>query len=173
MKSYSSLVLEKEQILAEGFNPDFSQTNATLFYGHFFANPKDPLNGYFALACPDDSDSGKGRLPVRDLLSGEPLDQEIFIVAGCGSGRGKEIAGEGIDNLERLLLSKGVKHIVTAHWDIDQEATALFLENFIEATNEGEAVSSAFYRAQRKLIEEHPVYSHPYYWAGLRLVSKV
>lgn len=164
-------VLSNSALTASGdLIQQLSTASEALYYGHFQADTIQPLNGFFALSCISGS-CDDFAWPLRKLLEGEWLPLNYFFVAGCQSGRGNTIAGEGIDNLERLLLGKGVKNVMAANWEIDRNATTLLVKYFLEQRQKTESVSEAFHLAKTNLIDKHPYYAHPHYWTGIRLAT--
>ena len=64
----------------------------------------------------------------------------------------------------------GASTLVLSHWQVDSDATALWMEAFYQA-----ALTKPLPEAARMAlikVKNTPVYSHPYYWAAFTMVGR-
>jgi len=74
----------------------------------------------------------------------------IVVLSACNTALG-EITSEGVWGLQRAFKQAGVQTIVMSLWQVDDEATSVFM-------------------AQQRMCQ-HPKYSNPYYWAGFIMLD--
>jgi CHAT domain-containing protein len=72
----------------------------------------------------------------------------VTVLAACETGLGEARPGEGILGLERAFLLAGSKHLLVSLWQIDDRATAEFMEHFYRELLGGADPRSAFHAAQ-------------------------
>ena len=113
---------------------------------------------------------------------------DIVVLSACNTALG-EVTTEGVWGLQRAFKQAGAQTIVMSLWQVDDEATAVFMQYFYEALLKGrqtlaKAVSidveiaehifnyphDALATAQRRM-RQHPKYFAPYYWAGFIVVD--
>ncbi len=112
--------------------------------------------------------------PVQPLLSEQEiydldLDAGLVVLGSCRSGLGRRVPGEGVLGLSRAFLYAGASQVLVSLWDVDDRATARFMELFYRALLvAGEAPGQALRTAQRSLRAD-PRWSAPEYWAAFVL----
>jgi CHAT domain-containing protein len=88
----------------------------------------------------------------------------LVVLSSCSSGRADHESRVDPEGLASTFLRRGVPQVVATRWDIDSEATAVFMGSMYRALLQGETVSLALQRAARD-FQGSPRWSHPYYWA--------
>lgn len=134
------------------------------FATHAQVHPRQPARSYLAFARFDD----EGREIDGDLfaheLYGLDLPAELVVLAGCETGLGPLIPGEGlVSGLARGFLDAGARRVIVSLWPISDRSTPELMRLFygrLLAT--GDPVSS-LQIAQRELYRDG---RHPYEWAG-------
>jgi CHAT domain-containing protein len=139
-----------------------------------------------------------GYLRRHDVLASQS-DADIVVLAGCETGAGMELPGEGLVGLAAAFLHAGARSALASLWRVDDEATALLMFQFYEGLFRGRLTpSAALRRAQswlstlsyreREAIEKElslpaarrparagteggTPYSHPYFWAGFTFIG--
>ncbi len=97
------------------------------------------------------------------------LDADLVVLGTCRSGLGTRVPGEGVLGLARAFLYAGASQVLVSLWDVDDEATARFMELFYRALlRTGDAPGRALQAAQGALRAD-PRWSAPQYWAGFAL----
>jgi len=133
-------------------------------------------------------DTEDGILTAAEIATLDLSGTDIVVLSACNTALG-EVTTEGVWGLQRAFKQAGAQTIVMSLWQIDDEATAVFMQYFYEALLKGrqtlaKAVSideemaehifdyphDALATAQRRM-RQHPKYSAPYYWAGFIMVD--
>jgi hypothetical protein len=68
--------------------------------------------------------------------------------------------------LSRALLYAGAKSTVHSLWSISDKETEVLMRYFYLELREGTAKDEALRRAKLKFIQDHPLKTHPFFWAG-------
>lgn len=133
-------------------------------------------------------DTEDGILTAAEIATLDLSGTDIVVLSACNTALG-EVTTEGVWGLQRAFKQAGAQTIVMSLWQVDDEATAVFMQYFYEALLRGrqtlaKAVSidveiaehifnyphDALATAQRRM-RQHPQYSAPYYWAGFIVVD--
>jgi len=133
-------------------------------------------------------DTEDGILTAAEIATLDLSSTDIVVLSACNTALG-EVTTEGVWGLQRAFKQAGAQTIVMSLWQVDDEATAVFMQYFYEALLKGrqtlaKAVSidteiaehifnyphDAIATAQRRM-RQHPKYSNPYYWAGFIVVD--
>jgi CHAT domain-containing protein len=137
-------------------------------------------------AVPKDTEDGI--LTAAEIATLDLSGTDIVVLSACNTALG-EVTTEGVWGLQRAFKQAGAQTIVMSLWQVDDEATAVFMQYFYEALLKGrqtlaKAVSidteiaehifdyphDALATAQRRM-RQHPQYSSPYYWAGFIVID--
>lgn len=102
---------------------ELAGARALHFVGHVCLRRSDPLESYILL-------SDGARITVRDLR--ELSLPGLVIVAGCESGGGKNIGGEGNVGFAHALMPAGARTLILANWMVDDAATMLLMARLHE-----------------------------------------
>lgn len=102
----------------------------------------------------DPDRDGEDGLLVVDEISQMKLSASLVVLSGCETGLGNYVRGEGVVGLTRAFLTAGVSSAVVSLWEVDDERTADFMEEFYRGYRSGlakrEALSAAKRRMRRK-----------------------
>jgi CHAT domain-containing protein len=134
---------------------------------HGFADPVDAFNNKIWF--------GQGR---RDSLLGFEIGAlsgkvDLLVLSVCETYKGEAIASEGIYSIGRSFLQAGAKSLLSALWELDNCPNALLIEHFYAQMNQSPK-AKALGQAKRLYLKDPntpPRLKHPYYWAGLVMVS--
>ena len=134
---------------------------------HGIYSEGDPMLSYVELQ-PEPGHSGQ--LTASEMLA-LPLDGVTLVtVASCPAARVAADPGREIYGITRSLIYAGAQNVLLPLWEVDDEATSLWMTAFYRAAREvpvAEAVRSANIELRR-----HPVYgAHPRFWAAFKLVG--
>ena len=133
-------------------------------------------------------DTEDGILTAAEIATLDLSGTDIVVLSACNTALG-EVTTEGVWGLQRAFKQAGAQTIVMSLWQVDDEATAVFMQYFYEALLKGrqtlaKAVSidveiaehifnyphDALATAQRRM-RQHPKYFAPYYWAGFIVID--
>lgn len=92
------------------------------------------------------------------------LPTKLLVLSACETGTGKIIEGEGIIGFSRAFYYAGVQNLMVSLWRVDDRSTARLMIDFYKNHLEGNSFARSLRTAKQNLIN-HPVYSHPQYWA--------
>ncbi|MEH1940493.1 MAG: CHAT domain-containing protein [Nostoc sp.] len=132
-------------------------------HGQFSSKAKDT----FILAA-------DGRINVSELDSllksreqnlTEPV--ELLVLSACETAAGDNRAALG---LAGVALRAGARSTLASLWQIGDNSTALFIEEFYRQLVSGKTTAEALRFAQLKLLEA-PEYNRPMYWAPYVIVG--
>lgn len=132
-------------------------------HGQFSSKAKDT----FILAA-------DGRINVSELDSllksreqklTEPV--ELLVLSACETAAGDNRAALG---LAGVALRAGARSTLASLWQIGDNSTALFIEEFYHQLVTGKTTAEALRFAQLKLLEV-PEYNRPMYWAAYVIVG--
>lgn len=106
-------------------------------------------------------------LSAFDLAELSLQKGSLAVVAACESAID---AATGRDNssLVSALRTAGAARVIGSLWPLDDEVTAGLFQVFYEELRRGSTPAVSLARAQRAVARVSP---HPYYWAGLQLIS--
>jgi CHAT domain-containing protein len=128
-------------------------------------NAPEPMLSYLLLGPDADND---GRLTAAEMF-GLPLgSSRVIVLSGCETGRVEATHANEILGMVRGLLYAGAGSLVMSHWEVDSDATALWMREFYEAA-QTRPLPEAVQRASTKVRTS---FSHPYYWAAFTLIGR-
>ena len=111
-----------------------------------------------------------GVLQAWEIYSQLKLKAELVVLSACDTGRGANIAGEGIVGLTRALQYAGARSIVASQWSVADESTRRLMVAFHEKLRQGLAKDEALRQAMA-VVRRDPRTAHPYFWAPFFLTG--
>ena len=95
---------------------------------------------------------------------------ELVVISACQSGLGDIKRGEGVYGLKRAITVAGSKSSLLSLWNVDDAATAAFMESFYKRLKSGEGKGRALAETQEE-FRNHPIplWREPYVWAAFQL----
>lgn len=132
---------------------------------HGIFESESPLSSGLLLAQDPDND---GLLSVEEIYSLR-LDTDLVTLSACETGLSKISNGDDLVGLTRGFLYAGSRAIVASLWSVDDQATALLMNEFysmLSKANTRDALREAQLTAKKK-------YEHPFYWAAFQLTGAV
>jgi CHAT domain-containing protein len=125
------------------------------------------LRSGLALAGVNERSSGEddGVLTALEVTQLDLHGTELVVLSACDSGVGEIQNGEGVYGLRRALTLAGTQTQVTSLWKVSDEGTRHLMVDYYRRLLQGQGRSAALRQVQRAMLE-HPVFSHPYYWAS-------
>jgi CHAT domain-containing protein len=97
------------------------------------------------------------------------LKDALVTLSACESGRAGVIGGDETLGLTRAFLGAGAATMVVSLWVVQDEATAVLMDEWYARLHDGKERAAALRAAQLEIKERHP---HPYYWAPFVLIGK-
>ena len=95
---------------------------------------------------------------------------ELVVISACQSGLGDIKRGEGVYGLKRAITVAGSKSSLLSLWNVDDAATAAFMESFYKRLKAGEGKGRALAKTQEE-FRNHPIplWREPFVWAAFQL----
>lgn len=118
---------------------------------------------------PEFTDSLNNGYLTTGEVYGLSLPAQLAILSACNTGNGQYQPGEGVISIARAFRYAGVPNLVYSLWQVDDEATALFMASFYEFLAKGLPKDQALQKAKQTLMQDG--YAHPYYWAPFLLLG--
>jgi len=110
--------------------------------------------------------------PARSVSARELMQQHsgtgLAVLAGCASGAGMTLSGEGVQSLSTALMVGGTRTVVATLWAVQDEATFDFMRRFYEELAGGASAGEAIYRTRQRFRVDGE-WRHPFYWAAFVL----
>lgn len=141
------------------------------FAAHAVANEEEPDRAGIFLA-PDLPGNGApaeldGVLQFNEIVDLGFNDRTV-VLSTCHSARGQILRGEGVFDLARAFFEGGARAVVGSLWRLEDQATALFFDDFYRHLARGISLSEALHRAQKDQIDRG---APPSVWAGIVVIG--
>ena len=118
------------------------------------------------LLTPDSQDDG--RLTALEILKLHFKGRAV-VLSACKTALGMSSTGTEIVGFNRSFLYAGSPSVISSLWNVDDRATAQFMDHFYKYLEAGKDVADALKMAQMDMIRKG--YS-PYYWAPFILTGR-
>jgi hypothetical protein len=96
-------------------------------------------------------DAGAALLSPAEILTLE-LSAEVVVLSACQSGLGELLRGEGLVSLTRAFLYAGAQGVVVSLWNVGDQSTADFMQEFYGGLRAGHSASSALRQAKLRFL---------------------
>jgi CHAT domain-containing protein len=111
-----------------------------------------------------------GILFADDVARMNLLGTELVVLSACETALGAVNNSEGVFGLQRAFKLAGAQTLVMSLWEVDDYATADFMEQFYGNWLSGLSLQDALQEAQRH-FRANRFYASPYFWAAFVLVD--
>ena len=92
----------------------------------------------------------------------------LVVLSACETGLGDVKNGEGVYGLQRGFIVAGTKYLLMSLWKVDDDATALLMENVYNEWLKSGDLPDAVKTAQLSLRKKYP---QPFYWGSFILLG--
>jgi CHAT domain-containing protein/Tfp pilus assembly protein PilF len=173
----SSLCLFGDDATEQRFKAEAPRFRLIHLSCHGILDESLPLYSGLTL-LPDRNGEDDGILRAYEVLR-LPLSCQLVTLSACETGLGRLYGGEGLLGLTRSFLYAGADQALVSLWSVNDESTALLMDQFyagLKAGMEADDALCAAKRALRRLAGQGPnessvSYSHPFFWAPFVLVG--
>ena len=111
-----------------------------------------------------------GYLTALELSKLDFSGTELVVISGCESGLGEIKSGDSIYGLKRSIAVAGARSSLLSLWEVNDEATAAFMETFYSKLKDGEGRSNALAATQNEFkVHPNEDWRHPNVWAAFQL----
>ncbi len=115
------------------------------------------------------ADEDDGMLMPREIAN-LPLRASLTVLASCRSGLG-DIDGNGaLSSLSGAFLAAGSSAVVASLWDVDDQATAVFMQQLYYQLAQGLTPHEALRQAKLQLHQD-PRWNRPHVWGAFVLIG--
>jgi len=150
---------------------DLSDYRFLHFATHGLVNEKNPTLSGLILTSEDSSSKEDGILHLGEIYNLN-LNAELVVLSACETGLGQIARGEGVIGLTRGFLYAGASNVLVSLWQVSDASTADLMVGFYDQILNGKTKVEALREAKLKLMQSHPEFAKPYYWAPFILVGK-
>lgn len=127
----------------------------------------EPLLSYLELGGGGQDD---GQLTAAEMF-GLPLDQaRLVVLSACETGKAEVTGGNEVLGMMRALIYAGAGSLILSYWQVDSDATTLWMESFYRAAQSAPPAEAA--RQALQAVKSRPEYQHPYFWAAFMTVGR-
>lgn len=130
------------------------------FATHGLVNFRKPHTSYLMLA------NGE-HLAAQQIARESWSDADLVVLSACNTGN-SSLDFVGHRSLAGAFLKGGSHNVLATLWQVDDEATRVFMNHFYTALSQGHSPQESVQKAQVELLESTQ-FRHPYYWAGFLL----
>jgi len=130
---------------------------------HGYADPEFPDRSALVFA-PETPPIDDGLLQVREIRQLH-LNADLVTLSACDTGVGP-VGEEGVADIENAFIEAGAQSVVSALWEVNDEATANLMIDFYRKLGRGESKADALRQAQLDMLKSG---RPPASWAGFEL----
>ena len=91
-----------------------------------------------------------GILTAKEISLLDLSNAQLVVLSACETGKG-EVTGEGVFGLQRAFKMAGAKTILMTLWQVNDDATRMFMTAFFRLYGQGMSKREAFRKAQREV----------------------
>ncbi|MBI1745753.1 MAG: CHAT domain-containing protein [Acidobacteria bacterium] len=139
------------------------------FATHSVINEDVPESS-FVLLSPDPAQPNQTRLWLYEIFNWR-MEADLVVLSSCRSGLGPRVVGDGVIGFTRAFMYAGARALVTTFWEIRDDVTPFFMEQFYFYLGRGERPSEALRRAKLSFLSS-PSYAHPFYWGAFAITGE-
>lgn len=137
---------------------------------HGYLNTSAPALSAIVLSPTAVTAEADGFLTAAELPAYR-FDSELIVLSACETGRGTELAGEGIMGLPYALFVAGNRSAVLTLWKVVDASSAPFVSKFFERVAQGVPAVSALARTKRDFLHDSRT-ADPVHWAAFVLYGR-
>ena len=127
----------------------------------------EPLLSYLKFGGSGQDD---GQLTAAEMF-GLPLDQaRLVVLSACETGKAEVTGGNDVLGMMRALIYAGAGSLILSYWQVDSDATTLWMESFYRAAQSAPPAEAA--RQALQAVKSRSEYQHPYFWAAFMTVGR-
>lgn len=93
---------------------------------------------------------------------------ELLVFSACQTAAGDNRATLGLTG---IAVRAGARSTVATLWNVDDEATALLMEEFYKGLSNSKITKAEALRRAQQLVLQDSQFSHPYFWSAFVLVG--
>ena len=137
------------------------------FATHGLLDARHPSRSGLLLAG---GDAGVGLLTAREIYRLK-LRSDLVVLAACQTGRGRILAGEGVQSLAGAFFHAGANAVVATLWNVNDRRAERLMRAFYDRLADGDSKAEALAAAKRRLLAREPGLA-PRFWAPFVLLGE-
>lgn len=137
-----------------------------LFSTHSVYDPTDAMNSYIEIRKDGKED---GRLHAKEVHN-LALKADLAVLSGCETGGKGMAGGDGLLGMAWAFRAAGCASVVATNWKVSSDASRVLVTDLFRDLVKGRDKDASLRAAALKTMRS-PSRSHPYYWAGYRLIG--
>lgn len=131
---------------------------------HGMLNPENPTLS--SLAFTENKDTVENNFLQAYEVSQMELTANLVVLSACETGYGKFEKGNGIASLARAFMYAGVPALVVSLWQVNDQSTALIMDEFYNQLAAGQPMALALQQAKKAYLEQNiGIVAHPAFWS--------
>ena len=116
----------------------------------------------------DGTSPGHMLLSMSEILNLR-IDADTVVLSACNTGSGVVSRAEGVMSLGRAFLAAGAESVTVSLWQVSDNSTQVFMEQYYENILDGKSKSEALAAARSYLFKNG--FANPFFWAPFVLVG--
>ena len=116
----------------------------------------------------DGTSPGHMLLSMSEILNLR-IDADTVVLSACNTGSGVVSRAEGVMSLGRAFLAAGAESVTVSLWQVSDNSTQVFMEQYYENILDGRSKSEALAAARSYLFKNG--FANPFFWAPFVLVG--
>lgn len=152
----------KENVLRQA-----ADYNLIHFATHGLLDYENPLFSALVLVPGKGEDAGSHQLTLAEILE-HSFPAQVVTLSACQTAVSDVGLNDELMNLSRGFLLSGARQVVASLWSVDDESTALLMQEFYRALAERAEPAEALRSATVSLRRKH---EDPFFWAPFILIS--
>jgi CHAT domain-containing protein len=150
-------------------NAELAQYRIVHIATHGILNSQNPARSGMVLSIVDSQGNLQRSLLSTSDVFNLKLASDLVVLSGCVTALGKEVQGEGLIGMTGGLMYSGTRQVAAGLWNVDDNGTALLMNQFYQGMlKQGLSPSASLRSAQNQLLK-NPNWNAPYYWAAFTI----
>jgi CHAT domain-containing protein len=100
------------------------------------------------------------------------LNADTVVLSACNTGSGKVSRAEGVMSLGRAFMAAGASSVTVSLWQVSDNSTQLFMEEYYKNLLDGKSKSEALALARAYLFSNGKAFKNPFFWAPFILLGE-
>jgi CHAT domain-containing protein len=134
------------------------------FATHGVLDYTDFSQSYLKLAVDKDND---GKLSIEEMKALDIVNCNLVMISACETAVTQSESKGWYASPANSLLMNNVKSVVASLWQVDDEATSIFMKEFYKNITSMSKVDAL--RKAQETLSHNPKYVHPFFWGAFVL----
>ncbi|MFM9047515.1 MAG: CHAT domain-containing protein [Cyanobium sp.] len=163
------VALDEQANLRLAQDPKLARYSILHYATHGMVNTQEPALSGLVLSLVDrEGRPQEGFLQLADVFNLK-LAADLVVLSACETGLGGQVQGEGLVGLTRGFLYAGTSRVLVSLWQVDDKATATFMQHFYEALLQQRLPPSQALAEAQNHLRSQSEWASPYFWGAFVL----